>query len=167
MLLLLKVRLDQLNLTSLYMKHKHSLFVIIILSLLIVSCKKEPEQSCSTCPVGGSTESVGFTYTKNGGATNTADSAYFNPTTKIIIAYYHGMTNRVIIKTSSTAPSIYNFTTTANTLSYIEPLGSYNATVGNINITGNANNKLSGSFVSNGGGSASTISGQFKNIPQK
>jgi hypothetical protein len=149
------------------MKIKNSLLVVFILFILIVSCKKEPEQSCSTCPVGGSTESVGFTYTKNGGATTTADSAFFNPTTKIIIAYYHGMTNRVIIKTSSTALGSYNFTTTANTLSYIEPLGSYNATGGYINITSNANNKLSGNFVSNGGGSASTISGQFKDIPKK
>ena len=96
-----------------------------------------------------------------------AISAFFNPSTRIITGYYQGMTNRIIIKTSSMALGTYNFTTTANTLSYIEPLGSYNATGGYINITSNANNKLSGNFVSNGGGSASTISGQFKDIPKK
>jgi hypothetical protein len=151
----------------LHMKNKHTLLVIIFLSLLIVSCKKEPEQLCGSCPVGGSTESNGFSYTENGGSTTRADSAFFNPSTRIITGYYQGMTNRIIIKTSSMALGTYNFTTTANTLSYIKPLGTYNATGGYINITSNANNKLSGNFVSNGGGSASTISGQFKDIPKK
>ncbi|MES2512604.1 MAG: hypothetical protein V4580_00615 [Bacteroidota bacterium] len=140
----------------------------LFFSILIVSCKKEDESdSCSTCPVGGSIEPVGFTYTKNSGATITADSAFFFPASKIIIAYYQGMNNRIIIKTSAQTSGVYTFNGASNTVTYIEPLGSYSATGGSINITSNANNKMSGTFTSSGGGIASTIGGQFKDIPKK
>ena len=141
--------------------------IIFFFSLVIISCKKKEDDSCSSCPVGGGSEPTGFYYTKNGGSTIKADSAYFYPSTKTIIAYYYGMTNRVIIKTSAQSVGVYGFTTTANTCKYIEPLGSYNATSGSINITANANGKMSGSFTSGGGGVATAISGNFKDITQK
>jgi hypothetical protein len=144
------------------------LAVIVFLSGILLSCKKEDEgESCNGCPVGGSIEPVGFTYTKNSGATITADSAFFFPSTKIIMVYFHGMTNRVIIKTTSQATGVYNFNGASNTVTYIEPLGSYSATGGVMTITKNANNKMSGTFTSSGGGVASSINGQFKDIPKK
>ncbi|MES2760929.1 MAG: hypothetical protein V4677_01935 [Bacteroidota bacterium] len=144
------------------------LLIAAIFSTLIISCKKEDEgDSCSTCPVGGPSEPAGFRFTKNNGATIEADSTFFFPATKIIIAYYQGMTNRIIIKTSAQTAGTYNVNGASNTVTYIEPLGSYNATSGSIIITANANNKISGNFTSSGGGIASTIGAQFKDIPKK
>jgi hypothetical protein len=145
---------------------KHFL-IIFLFFVTIISCKKKEEESCSSCPVGGGTEPTGFYFAKNSGGTIKADSAYFYPSTKTIIAYYQGMTNRVIIKTSAQAVGVYGFTTTANTCKYIEPLGIYNATNGSINITANASGKMSGNFTSGGGGVATAISGNFKDITQK
>lgn len=151
------------------MVNRNYIFVIFILSLLIVSCKKEPEQSCGTCPVGGSTgSSVGFSYVKNNGASVTADSAFFNPSFRTITSYYNGIATRVNIKTSSQATGTYSFTSSVNTLSYTESTFTYIASGGSINITSNANNKMSGTFVSNGtGGGIISLTGQFKDIPKK
>lgn len=149
------------------MMHVKKLLMILLFSAIIFSCKKKEDDSCSSCAVGGSSEPAGFTYTKNSGGTIVADSAFFFLSTKIIIAYRQGMTYRIIVKTSSQAVGTYSVNGASNTVTYIEPLGSYNATGGSVNITANASGKLSGNFISNGGGVASTISGQFKDIPQK
>ncbi|MBI3520794.1 MAG: hypothetical protein HY062_15765 [Bacteroidetes bacterium] len=143
--------------------------IVLIFSLMLLSCKKEdPDQSCGTCPIGGPSQSSGLTFTRNNGASITADSATFNPSFSTITAYYQGVTHRISIKTSSQLPGTYNFTTTANTLYYIETSATYYAIGGYINITSNANNKLSGNFVSNGtGGGYTSINGQFKDIPKR
>lgn len=150
------------------MRTKNSLLVIFISLIIIVSCKKEPEESCDNCPVGGSTESKGFSYIKNSGETIYADSAFFNSSFRTITAYYHGIATRVNIKTSSQAEGTYSFTIPGNTISYTETTATYIASNGSINITSNLNNKMSGNFVSNGTGAGIiTLRGQFKDIPKK
>ena len=149
------------------MKH---LFIVFILSLMVVSCKKKEEEtnSCSTCDSGGGVASVGFSYNINGGGTITADSATYNIVNRTITSYKQGMAKRIVIKTSSQSPGTYNFTSTANTFYYIESIGTYYATSGYITITANASNKLSGSFSSGGtGGTSTTVSGNFKDIPRR
>lgn len=148
-----------------------TLSIIAILgSMLTVfsSCKKEPDQSCGTCPVGGSVNTPqGFTYTKNGGTALTADSAFFLPASNTIVAYYQGGTNRVIIKTASQNPGTYSIST-ANKVTHLDAYGTYNATGGNVIITANANNKISGSFITNGTGAGYiSVNGQFQDIPKK
>lgn len=144
--------------------------IVILGSVFIVfsSCKKEPEQSCGTCPVGGSVNTPqGFTYTKNGGTATKADSAFFLPASNTIVAYYQGGTNRVILKTSSQSAGTYSVSTT-NKVTYLDSYGTYNATGGSISITANANNKISGSFITNGtGGGFTSVNGQFQDIPKK
>jgi hypothetical protein len=151
------------------MRAKNSLLVIIFSSLLIVaSCKKEPEENCDSCPVGGSTEPIGFSYIKNSGATIYADSAFFNSSYRTITAYYHGIATRINIKTSSQAEGTYSLTIPGNTISYTETTATYIASDGSINITSNLNNKMSGNFVSNGTGAGIiTLRGQFKDISKK
>ena len=149
------------------MKH---LFIVFIFSLMVVSCKKKEEEtnSCSTCDSGGGVASVGFSYNINGGGTITADSATYNIVNRTITSYKQGMAKRIVIKTSSQSPGTYNFTSTANTFYYIESIGTYYATSGYITITTNASNKLSGSFSSGGtGGTSTTVSGNFKDIPRR
>jgi hypothetical protein len=150
------------------MRNKNSFLMIFISLVLIASCKKEPEESCDSCPVGGSTETVGFSYIKNSGATIYTDSAFFNSSYRTITSYYHGIATRVNIKTSSQAEGTYSFTIPGNTISYTETAFTYIASDGSINITSNLNNKMSGNFVSNGtGGGIITLRGQFKDIPKK
>lgn len=154
------------------MKNKNIITLGLVLSFLImmIACKKEdPEQSCGTCPVGGSVNSTaGFSFTKNNGASITADSAFFIPVSRTIVAYYQGFAHKVNIKTSSLAAGTYSFTSSANTLSYTESTFTYIASGGSISITANANNKMSGSFVSNGsGGGVISLTGQFTDIPSK
>lgn len=150
-------------------KKKIILGVILFCLFVIVSCKKEPEQSCGTCPVGGSVNSTPvFSYVKNNGSTVTADSAFFIPVSKTIVAYYQGYAHKVNIKTASLAAGTYSFTSSANTLSYVEATFTYIASGGSINITSNTNSKLSGNFVSNGsGGGITSLTGQFTDIPSK
>lgn len=141
--------------------------MVVVLST-IVACKKEPEQSCSSCPVGGSVATPqGFTYTKNGGTAVTADSAFFIPASNTIVCYSQGGTNRVILKTSSQAAGTYSVST-VNKVSFIDAVGTYSASGGSISITANANNKMSASFVSNGTGAGYiSVNGQFQDIPKK
>lgn len=149
---------------------KIGICLCIFASVLIAfsSCKKEPEESCSTCPVGGATEPVGFIYSKNGGTDIHADSAFFNSSFRTITSYYQGIATRVNIKTSSQAPGTYTLTSSANTLSYSETGLTYMASGGSVIISDNANNKMSGNFVSNGsGGGITSITGRFKDIPRK
>lgn len=146
-----------------------TLISIGIILLVLSSCKKEPDQSCGTCPVGGSTTPTnGFSYVKNGGSAIYADSAFYNSVNKTITSYYHGIATRVNIKTTSQVPGTYTLTTPGNTISYTETSFTYIASGGSISITSNSNNKLSGSFVSNGtGGGIISLTGQFNNIPLK
>ena len=148
---------------------KKALFTIIVGVLFFTACKKEPEQSCGTCSVGGSTTPTnGFSFVKNGGNPTYADSAFYNASFRTITSYYNGIATRVNIKTTSQAPGTYSLTTPGNTLSYTETSFTYMASGGSVIITSNANNKLSGNFVSNGtGGGIITLTGQFTNIPLK
>ncbi len=148
---------------------KNFTILILLLVVALLSCKKEPEQSCGTCSVGGSaTSAVGFSYVKNGGTAVYSDSAFFNSSYKTITSYKNGISTRVNIKTTSQAPGTYSFTTSGNTISYTETTFTYIGSGGSINITSNANNKISGDFVSNGtGGGIISLTGQFKDIPLK
>lgn len=147
---------------------KFMVFLSTVLLACLISCKKEPEQSCSSCSVGGTTQSIGFSYVKNGGASVDADSAFFNSTYRTITSYKNGISTRVNIKTSSQGPGTYSFTTSGNSISYTEITFTYIGSGGSINITSNANNKMSGNFVSNGsGGGITSLTGQFKDIPNK
>jgi hypothetical protein len=145
------------------------LFIFLFVLLFLNSCKKKEEHTCGTCSVGGAVEPTGFTYTKNGGAQITADSAFFYPASNTIISFYQGVTHRVIIKTSSQATGSYSISTSAsNKVFYYESVGTYGATGGNVNITSNANNLLSGNFTTNGtGGGFISIGGQFKDIKKR
>ena len=147
------------------MKH---FFAIFILSFVIISCKKKEDDSCVSCQEGGPGEAVGFSYTLNGGSKIVADSAFFNTSFKTITAYYQGIANRINIKTSSQITGTYNFTTTANVLSFTQAGLTYMASGGYINITNNSNNKMSGDFITNGtGGGFTSVNGQFKDISKK
>ena len=146
------------------------LVILFLVSSIIVSCKKKEEDSnsCSTCNSGGGVASAGFSYNINGGGTTIADSATYNVANRTITSYKQGISKRIVIKTSSQSPGTYNFTSAANTFYYIESVGTYYATSGYITITANANNKISGSFSTGGtGGTSTTVSGNFTDIPRR
>lgn len=143
-------------------------FVSFFCVLIVISCKKKEDDSCDNCQDGGPVEQLEFSYTLNGGSKIVADSAFFNASSKTITSYYQGIANRINIKTTSQIAGTYNFTTTANVLSYTHAGLTYMASGGYINITDNSNNKMSGNFISNGtGGGYTSVNGQFKDITKK
>lgn len=143
-------------------------FVCFLCALMIISCKKKEDDSCNNCQDGGPVEQLEFSYTLNGGSKIVADSAFFNASSKTITSYYQGIANRINIKTTSQIAGTYNFTTTANVLSYTHAGLTYMASGGYINITDNSNNKMSGNFITNGtGGGYTSVNGQFKDIAKK
>lgn len=138
-------------------------FLIIVIGLF--SCKKE-DNLCNNCSVGAPPSSTtGLTFTKASGSTYTADSSYFLLVSKTLVAYYQGNAHKLVIKTSSSIPGSYSFTTTANKLIYTETATTYTASGGSINITSYSSSKISGDFISNGsGGGIIGLNGQFKDI---
>ena len=150
---------------------KYTTFIaLLFICLNFSSCKKKaPEQSCDSCPVGGVVNPPqGFSYTRSGGNQITADSAFYFSSSNTLVSYYQGNSYKLSIKIASSQTGNFPFTTTANKLTYTEPLGTYIASAGSVNITSNANNKVSGDFTSTGAGAGIlSINGQFTDIPKK
>ena len=150
---------------------KYTIFIVIlfICSIFFSCTKKAPEQSCSSCPVGGVVNPPqGFSYTRSGGDQITADSAFYFSSSNALLSYYQGNTYKLSIKIASLQTGNFTFTTTANKLTYTEPLGTYIASDGSVNITSLANNKVSGDFTSTGSGAGIlSVSGQFTNITKR
>lgn len=114
---------------------------------LVTSCKKDSSTSNSTSTgIGAGT----FTWTETNNSTvQTADSAYASTNYKTIFAYKGGTQYFFEINLSSLAVGTYSLTTSANVLTYKRPADANYlvATAGGIEITANANNKLTGSGV--------------------
>src|SRR6478609_4843868 len=123
------------------------LFCIFFLVMVFVSCKKK-ETNCSSCPSGeGVKPPPGLSFVVNGSSsTLLADSAWFIPASKTIMAYYQGNAHKLVIKTSAQSPAKY-LISAINKVTYTEALLTYTATSGEINITANTGTTLSGDFL--------------------
>ena len=157
---------------------KNYIFIsTLALSFLIVAaCKKKdsttPETTTSTTTTtGGTVTSSGtFTWSENGGATQTADSAEFRNAYNALFAYKGGLARYFEIDYSASIVGSYTLSTAgSNSLNYIVQTGTitnvYTANSGTANITANTSSKLSGNFLgSYSSGTLTSISGGFTNI---
>lgn len=111
-------------------------------------------------PVAGS-----FTWTENGGAIITADSAFYVAQYKTIKAFKGAnMANFIEINLSADAPATYAIGS-GNAVSKLDGTGVYAASSGSIIISGKTATKMSGSVTSTGSGSSVTaLSAQFTDI---
>lgn len=152
------------------MKKVLSLLSIIALSVCVfTSCKKDSTAATSTNNTNGANT---FTWTEssNSGTTLSADSAYATTTYKTIFVYKGNTSSRHFfeINLSSLAVGNYSFATSPNALAYKRPSTSslIVATAGNVNITTNANNTISGTGVATIS-STESINFSFTNLPVK
>lgn len=124
--------------------------------LTVVGCKKEDNKTTK------SLVTAGFTWSENGGATITADSAYFAMQYNAIKAFKSG--NFIEINFTAGTAATYTVVTT-NAISYLAVLNFYTATSGSVIVSANALSKMSGTFTSAGSGASITsLSGTINNI---
>ena len=153
--------------------------LITITTILVIGCKKKdtttPQEETPTTT--GSTTGTplaagGFTWTENGGAVNTADSAFWTTGTwgTGIRAFKGGYTNFFEINwASQNNTSIGTKVITAGSFAFLKGTTTYtNAASENLSVSAFASNALTGNFTTSvSGGTITTIVGGFKTIPNK
>src|SRR5215204_4768471 len=127
---------------------KKSFLLLLFSALIIASCTKdnpEPEDDPGTpvTPVNKGS----FSYSVNGNATITADSAVYYPKFTTIYSYKLGTENTIEINLSDLVAGSYIVNSTqGNALTYETNGQTFTATSGTINITANTGSRLSGNF---------------------
>lgn len=143
---------------------------LLIIGFAFTACKKkssDPEPETTTTTTGGTPASSGFTWTPNGGSATVADSAFYYQQYNTIHAYKNGNANHFEINLTALTVASYSIGS-SNALTYVMGTTYLGATSGQVNITANANNKLSGNFNTPlSGGSITSVTGQFVDIPKK
>lgn len=149
--------------------HPFAFFAVI--SLTIVSCKKEDPEPTPIAPVPTPTSS--FTWQENGGSTVTADSAFWVTGSwgTGIRAYKGGLSNFFEINwdTMDNTSLGTKILTTPYGFTFLKGSDTYTCLADqNLTITGNSNNTLTGNFtVPVVGGTITSISGTFTSIPKQ
>ncbi len=149
---------------------KKLILIIITITLFLASCSKT---ATTTTPTPTPTASS-FTWTENGGSTNTADSAYWTTGTwgTGIRAYKGGMANffeinwatqdNISVGTKVLDPANFAFTFLKGSTTYTT------TTSQNLSITASASNKIDGNFnLTVSGGTITNISGTFTGLAKK
>lgn len=139
-----------------------SAMIAAIVSTAFISCSDD-DSTPNNNPNQPATAS--FTWTENGGATITADSAFYVTQYKTIKAFKGAnMAHFIEINLSADSPATYQIGG-ANAVSKLDASGLYAASAGSIIITQKDNQKMSGSVTSTGSGSNVTaLNAQFTNI---
>lgn len=152
------------------MKKNLVLFISIctLNALFFSACKKDDTSPDTTTPTPPASTG-GFTYTPAGGSQVIADSAHYYSSFTTIFAFKNGTSNSFEINLSSLAVGAYTLSSaTGNALTFVTSSTTYTAHTGNVFITTNNGSKLSGTFTSTlSGGSITSVSGQFKDLPGK
>jgi uncharacterized protein DUF6252 len=152
------------------MKKQFILYISLCLLggvILLSGCGKDtatPEEDPST-PTPVSTG--GFSWTPSGGSQVVADSTHYYSSFTTIFAFKNGNANSFEINLSSLAVGAYTLSSaTGNALSFVTSSTTYTAHTGSVFITTNNGSKLSGTFNATlNGGTITSVSGQFKDVP--
>jgi hypothetical protein len=144
--------------------------LLAVIAITFTACKKkasDPEPEAVTTTTGGTPASAGFTWTPAGGSATVADSAFYYQQYNTIHAYKNGNANHFEINLTALSIASYSINT-SNALTYVMGSTYLIATSGQINITASAGNKISGNFSTPlSGGSVTSVTGQFIDIPKK
>ena len=144
------------------MKTKILVLALVFFTVAFSSCSKDDDDSSATpTPTGN-----GFRWTENGGTTvNTAASATFSTLFKTLIAKDASNATIFEINLDGTTPATYTIGAT-NAITYAGVSPFFIADAGNIIITTNASDKVSGTFQGTGtaAGGITSVTGTFTNI---
>ncbi len=131
--------------------------------LALASCKKDDDKTAS-----GTTPAAGFTWTEDGGAVKTADSAYWTSNSRYsgIRAYQGGAASFFEINWDSSAAVGTHalnkgLTLVKNASTFIT------STSGTVTITANSADKLTGTLTSSTTGGVSAVSCTFTDLPKR
>lgn len=140
----------------------------LILFLVFSGCVKDETEPEEPTPTTGTPVSTpGFGWTPGGGVATTADDFYYISAYSNIIGLKNGNGVDITLQelktgTFSLSPSL------GNTLYYTVGTTTYTGKSGTVNITTFAGNKISGNFSTTlTGGTVTSISGQFNDVPAK
>ncbi len=144
------------------MTFKFATTALLSLSLLAACTKKS---TTTPTPTPTPTPKAGFTWTENGAAEITADSAYYEARYKTIKVFKAGKT-KIEINLTDGIPATYPLGA-SNVFSLLVTGAStiYVATGGSVIVTANASSKMTGTFTSTGSGASVTkCDGKFTDI---
>lgn len=151
---------------------KHLLSILTLLTLVTLmftgcaKAEKEPEEPTPTTT--GSTPEPEFRWTPSGGSLVVTNNAYFIPAYNNIVALRNGTSASVDIVLDNLDEGNHVISSTSGiTLEYNDGTTTHTGKSGSVNIT-ESGATLSGNFTCTfSGGSVSSISGSFTDIPQK
>ena len=140
-------------------------------TLFLLSCAKDssdPDKNVAITPAGNTNSTV-FSWTNNSGTSTSADSTNYYASFTTIFAFKNGTSNSIEINLSALTVGSYTLSSsTGNALTYIANSSTYTAKTGVVNITANNNSNLSGNFnCALSGGTLTTLSGQFVDVPKR
>lgn len=144
------------------MKTKFLVLALILITVTFSSCSKDDNDSSST-PTPATN---GFKWTENGGTTvKTAASATFSTQYKTLIAKDASNATVFEINLDGTTPATYTVGAT-NAITYAGVNPFFVVSTGNVIITTNASDKVSGTFQGTGtaAGGITSVTGTFTNI---
>jgi hypothetical protein len=141
--------------------------VVAAITLSVLSCAKAEKEPEPEDPVPSEPAPV-FNWDPAGGSHTVADSGYFIKAYNEIVAYKNGNSNLVDIRLSDSKSATYTISSsTGNQLEYVVGSKTYTGTFGTVTLVNN-NTKISGSFsCALSGGSITSVSGQFSDIPAR
>jgi hypothetical protein len=142
---------------------------LLFCTLFFVTCKKEAAPETEDPSNNGPVAAGSFSWKAGSGATVTADSAYYYSQFTTIYAFKNGLSNSLEVNLSALSAGSYSLSSaTGNMLTFITNATTYTASSGSFNITGTANNKLTGNFTAAfSGGTLTSLSGEFDAIPHR
>jgi hypothetical protein len=142
----------------------------LAIALTVVSCKKKEAETTTpapvvTAPVATPVATAGFKWTENGGAEITADSSRFSAQYKTLFAWKGSK----IFEINLSASAVATYTIGATNAFTLASGGTNNvATAGDVKISANASNKISGTFdVTMNTGGLTNVKGSFTDVTIK
>lgn len=143
---------------------------VIILSIMFTNCAKaEKETEDPASNSGAITPTSEFNWTPDGSSAVTASESYYIPAYNNIVATRGGGSSYVDITLDNLNVGAHTISPSAGiTLEYATSSATYTAKSGVVNITEKTGTLLSGNFTAAlNGGTLTSITGKFENIPQK
>lgn len=142
--------------------------LLLFASFIFSGCAKEedaPEEKTPSNPI--TPPPAKFSWVINGGAEVTADETYYVAAYSNIYAAKGTRTVDIILDDLS--KGTYQISAPAITIDYFDGTNTHSGKSGTVVISENTGSLLSGSFTCalSGGGSNSSITGQFSSVPKK
>ena len=147
------------------MRTKLYSLAFVLVTVFLISCNNDDDGNAAIIPAPSPPAATGFTWTENGSSTvKTAASATFSTQFKTLIAKDAGGLTVFEINLDGASAATYTVGST-NAITYTEVNPYFVANSGNVVISSNANDKVTGTFQGTGNSAGITaVNGTFTDI---